>query len=159
MARRDKPRGPERMPAPLPSVTKEGVAALASVPLFAGLSKGHLKQVAEAAQVATYVPGAMVVADGAPGAAGFFVLLQGTAMVRRGDKDLASLGPGDFFGEFAVIDGGRRTASVVAEETVVALRLPRTAFRKIVEAEPAIAWRIMEVLVQRVREIEDNVSH
>lgn len=159
MSRKPKPQGPERAPGPLPSLGKEGIEALASVPLFSELSRHELKRVAESAQLATYTPGSMIVADGAPGGAGFFVLLDGKALVQKNKRTIAMLHAGDFFGEFAVIDGGRRTATVVAESAVSAMRLPRAAFKKVIEAEPKIAWRILEVLVKRMRELDDGVSH
>ena len=161
MARR-KPTGtPERKPPDLPVVGPKQLDLLAGTPLFAGLSRRNLKRVAELTQIARSSKGAMLVAAGAPGASSFFVLVEGTAEVVKDGEVVATFGPGGFFGELGVIDGGRRNASVVATSDVLALRLSRTAFRKVMSEEPAIAYRVMEALVARIRNLEpaDRTEH
>lgn len=145
-----------RRPADLPVVGKEGLAMLAAVPLFAGLSSKQLKHVASLAQVKQATTGAMLVTAGAPGSTSFFVILEGTVDVVKGHRAVATLGAGEFFGELGVIDGGRRSASVVAASHVKALRLSRAAFRDVMTNEPGIALRVMESLVARVRETEEE---
>src|SRR3990170_4037440 len=143
-----------RKPPDLPALGRRGVELLAAVPMFAELSRRQLKRIAELTQVKEASAGSMLVTAGAPGSASFFVIVEGKAEVVKDRGAVAALGPGDFFGELGVIDGGRRTASVVASSDLVALRLSRTAFREVIEAEPAIGTRIMEALVARVRELE-----
>ncbi|MEX0990938.1 MAG: cyclic nucleotide-binding domain-containing protein [Actinomycetota bacterium] len=143
-----KTRPGERGPRELPAATVE---LLAAVPLFAGCSKRQLKQVASLAKVRRVGAGAMLAVAGAPGSASFAVLVEGSADVVRGGKVVGTFGPGDFFGEIGVIDGGRRTASVVATSNVVAIHLSRAAFRRVIEEEPGVAWPVMEALVARLR--------
>jgi CRP-like cAMP-binding protein len=124
------------------------------VPLFAGLSKRHLRRLAKLAGETTVRRGSFVVQAGQPGRA-FFVILEGRAKVVRGTfgsgRTMAALGAGDFFGELALLDGGPRTASVVAETDLVAVRLPRTAFRQMLKAEPDVAVKLLEKLASIVR--------
>lgn len=131
---------------------------LAHTPLFAGLSRRNLKRIAEVTQVARASKGSMVVAAGAPGATSFYVIVEGTVDVVKQGSAVNRLGPGDFFGELGVIDGGRRTASIVATSDVVALRLTRAAFRKVMTEEPGIAYRVMESLVARIRAAQPVTS-
>ncbi len=138
----------ERGPADLPPATVE---LLSQVPLFAGLSKRQLKHVALLAKVRRVGKGAMLAVAGAPGSASFAILVEGTADVVRNGKTVGSFGAGDFFGEIGVIDGGRRTASVVATSDVIAIHLTQAAFRKVIDREPGVAWPVMEALVARLR--------
>jgi CRP-like cAMP-binding protein len=130
------------------------VEQLAEVPLFAGLSRRHLRRIAELADEVSYRDGRTVVEAGLPGAA-FFVVVAGRVKVYPGaiptGRPRARLGPGEFFGEMAILDGGPRSATVVADGTVTLLRLPRSAFLKIVAKEPTVAVKIMAGLAGRLR--------
>ena len=130
-------------------------AALSGVPLFAGLSKRHLRKIAKVAKTSAFSPGRPIVREGSPGNT-FFVILEGRArVVSEGAASvaLAELGQGDFFGELALLDGGPRSATVVATTRVEALRLSRTAFRRLVVEEPELGLRVMEDLARRLRQI------
>jgi CRP-like cAMP-binding protein len=133
---------------------KEGARLLADVPLFAGLSERHLRKLGALAQEVRFPAQSLIVQAGQPGR-GFFVLLDGAAKVTKdasgAGRALARLRPGDFFGEFALLDGGPRTATVVAESPVVALRLSRTAFRQMLSKEPQVAVRMLEGIAARAR--------
>src|SRR5437899_7493769 len=84
--------------------------ALAAVPIFAELSGRQLQRLVRSAVVYEYGPGEVMVKEGAAGQT-LFVLLEGRAKVTRGGRTIRRLGPGDFFGEVAVMDGRPRTAS------------------------------------------------
>jgi CRP-like cAMP-binding protein len=127
---------------------------LEGVPLFAHLPKRHLRRIAALSDEVRLRDGRVIVEAGTPGTT-FFVLAKGGAKVYRSKiatgRAIARLGPGDFFGEMALLDGGPRSATVVADGDVVALRLSRSAFRKMVEREPSLSLSIMAELAARLR--------
>ena len=127
------------------------VALLAGVPLFAGLSKRHLRRIAGLAEEVRYAAGRSVVRYGGRGDA-FFVIVDGQVKVMLGysSRALARLGPGEFFGELALLDGGPRTASVVAETPVTAIKIPRAGFSRMVKSEPEVSLKLLEELSRRL---------
>ena len=154
---RRKNQGPEEPPGPAP-IGKEGASLLERVPLFGGLSRRGLRRLSEVAQQVEYTRGAIVVAAGTPGGAAFFVIAEGEVSVQRDGHELARLGPGEFFGELSLLDGKRRTATVVAEKPLTTVRLTRDAFRDLVASDSDVAFQIMEVLGQRIRDLEDALA-
>ena len=88
--------------------------------------------------------------NGTPGQT-LFVLLEGGARVVRGSRTLRRLGPGDFFGEVAVMDGRPRSASVIAESDVRCVVLHRDELKRAMDEEPLVAWKLLQVLAARVR--------
>ncbi len=127
---------------------------VAGVPLFAGLSRRHVRKLARLMTETHYRDGRVIVEAGVPGNA-FFIIVEGGAKVYRGavptGRPFRRLGPGDFFGEIAVLDGGARSATVVAAGGVTALRLTRSAFLKLLKQEPTVSIRIIEELGARLR--------
>ena len=99
----------------------------------------------------TFVPGEAIVRAGEAGDE-LFVILDGEVRVERGGRMRRTLGPGDFFGEVAVLTGGPRSADVIATGPVRCLAVPRDLLRQAVEAEPALAWELLEVLGRRLRD-------
>jgi CRP-like cAMP-binding protein len=126
------------------------VTALAGVPLFDGFSKRHLRRLAGEADVVVFASGRAIVEEGEAGEA-LFVILRGTAVVRRAGRKVAALIPGDFFGELSALDGGPRTASVVPDTPVEVLRVYRHTLRRMVQDEPALAMGLLEGLARRLR--------
>ena len=116
---------------------KRGVHLLAAVPLFSDLPPRHLKRIADLAEEVRFEAGNPIVLEGAPGGT-FFVILEGEAKVTRKGRTINRLYPGDFFGEVSLLDGGPRTASVVAETPIVAVRLFRKEFSKLIATDPRI---------------------
>jgi CRP/FNR family transcriptional regulator, cyclic AMP receptor protein len=139
------------------STTAERAALLEAVPLFQGLSRRHLRRIAEVCTDARFRPGATIVQEGAPGDT-FFTIVEGEADVRRGTRRVAQMGPGDFFGEIALLDGGPRTASIVARTPVVAIRLNRAGFARMLKADPRIGVKILEEVARRVRERQKPIT-
>jgi CRP-like cAMP-binding protein len=127
---------------------------LAGVPLFAGLSRRNLRRLAAMAQEVHYRKGRVIVESGEPGNA-FYVIVEGRAAVYGSKiatgRPRARLVAGDFFGELALLDGGPRTATVVAEDALVVLRLRRAAFNQMIAREPQVAAKIMAGLAGRLR--------
>jgi CRP-like cAMP-binding protein len=127
--------------------------ALQQAPLFAGLSRRHLRAVAKATGVADYDEGEVVVKEGVKGSV-FYVILEGSVRVVRKGRTVARLKKDDFFGELSLIDGGPRTADVVTDAPSRLLTLSRTEFRKLLTSEPTMANRILEAMADRIRKLE-----
>lgn len=135
-------------------LSRETVRLLQKVPLFSGLSRSHIRRLAGLAREASFGPGRIIVEKGVRGDA-FYLILDGRAKVYGtvvpSGRALARFGPGDFFGEMALLDGGPRSASVVAETRVAAIKIPRAGFRQLLEKEPSVALRILEEMARRAR--------
>jgi CRP/FNR family transcriptional regulator, cyclic AMP receptor protein len=131
-----------------------GVRLLSHVPLFAGLSARDLRRVAGLAEETWFNPGRVVVQEGKPGSSFYAVILDGTARVTRRGRTVRKLSPGDYFGELALLTGGPRTASVIAETSLDTIRIKRPAFRKLLLKEPEVGLRIMAGLAERIAECE-----
>jgi CRP-like cAMP-binding protein len=126
------------------------LAALAKIPLFARVPQRHLRTIVKRMGEYDYEDGATVVKDSRQGEV-LFVLLDGSARVVRAGRTVARLGPGDFFGEIAVLDRRPRTASVIATSSVRVLTLHRDDLREILADEPEAAWGLLEALASRLR--------
>jgi CRP-like cAMP-binding protein len=114
---------------------------LASIPIFESLDEFDLKKIAAWFQLRELSDGVELVGEGAPGYS-FFVLAEGRAEVRTGDVAVAELGPGDFFGEGAIVGSGRRNASVVITAPSRVLQLFGTEFRRLEQGYPEVAGAI-----------------
>jgi CRP/FNR family transcriptional regulator, cyclic AMP receptor protein len=123
------------------------------IPLFADLDKKELQGVASSMKERTFNAGQTIASEGQTGI-GFFVIADGTAKVTQGDQERATLGPGDYFGEIALIDDGMRTASVTADSDLKVYGLTSWEFRPIVESNASIAWKLLKTMASRLREAE-----
>lgn len=134
------------------SLDRRGVELLKNVPLFSGLSRKQLRSVSGLSEQVRFGAGRTVVQYGSRGTA-FFVIAEGNAKVMVGysNRVLARLGPGDFFGELALLDGGPRTASVISETPLVTVRIARPEFRKMLTRHPDVALKMLEELSGRLR--------
>ena len=99
------------------TTTKDTVSQLAKVPLFSDCSQRDLQTVARVVREIPHGAGTVIAREGEPGV-GLFIIVDGTADVSIGGRKKATLGPGDFFGEIALLDGGPRTATVTAKSDV-----------------------------------------
>jgi CRP-like cAMP-binding protein len=130
-------------------------AALGRVPLFADLKPKELDRLLKSFKERSVAAGAPVMEQGSSGT-GFYVIESGTVLVTRSGKDVARLGPGSYFGEIALIDGGTRTATVTAETDLLCHGLASWDFRGIAESDGRIAWALVQALARRVREAEPD---
>ena len=121
-----------------------------NVPLFAGLEKRDLERLAERFQERTFSEGETVVREGSTGTS-FFVIGEGSATVSVGDEVRDVLGPGDYFGEIALVDEGVRSASIVAATDLRCYFLTPWEFRPFVEEHPRLAWSLLQNLARRLR--------
>jgi CRP-like cAMP-binding protein len=122
---------------------------LASVPLFDALSDADLDSLTHLFQPRDVSEGVELTGEGASGYS-FFILLDGGAIVTANGNRLAELGPGEFFGEAAILDGGRRTATVTTSAPSRLLVMFGTEFRRLEMTQPGVAGRIEEVMRQRL---------
>ena len=128
--------------------------SLRSVPLFAELPDKDLKQLAQSMHEKTYSAGQEVITEGESGL-GFFVILDGTATVSVGVEDGRPLGPGDHFGEMALLaTGAQRSASITAGEGLRCAGMTAWHFKPFVRDHPEIAWALLKTLAQRLRAAE-----
>ena len=128
---------------------------IARVPLFAGLEKRDLQRIANSFKERRYKAGDTIASEG-HGGAGFFVVGDGTAKVDVGGRQVATLGPGDYFGEIALIDEGARTATIVADTDMTCYGMTFWEFRPVVEADGRIAWKLLQALAAKLRASEQR---
>jgi CRP/FNR family cyclic AMP-dependent transcriptional regulator len=123
-------------------------ARLKSIPLFAELSDGEREQVARWADEVDVPEGKHLVDEGKFGYE-FFVIEEGTAEVRHGEDKLKELGPGDFFGEIALVEHQRRTASVIATSPLRTIVMFGRDFGQMESEMPSVAARIRQAIEER----------
>ena len=128
---------------------------LKQVPLFRNLPEKQLKTVSAEMTERRFSEGQELTAEGG-GGAGFFVIESGTAKVTIDGDDRRTLGPHDYFGEIALIDGGLRTATITATSDGVAYGLTRWQFKPLVETNGEMAWPLLELLASRIRELDKH---
>jgi len=127
----------------------EKVEVIKRVPLFAGCSKGELEQIAQIADEIDLAEGKEMTREGSRGRE-FFVLLEGDADVTKGGSSINKLGPGDFFGEIALISDSPRTATVTATSPVRALVITDRSFRRLLDEQPEIQRKVLMALAERL---------
>ena len=140
--------------AATPSAPAPVVATLTQVPLFADLSAREAERVARLFKERRFAAGETVAKEGAGGAA-FFVIQSGTAEVTVHGQHRASLGPGDHFGEIALLDEGARTATITATSELVCQGVTAWDFGVMVRQSSAIAWKLLQTVARRYREAQE----
>jgi len=125
------------------------IELLKRVPLFSACSKKELGQVALAADEIDVREGKVLTAEGDPGRE-FFVLVEGSADVRRKGRKVNTMGPGDFFGEIALVSDRPRTATVTVTSPARLLVVTDRAFRELMKRVPSIQLKVMATLVERL---------
>ena len=126
------------------------MATLRRVSLFEGLNRRHAEQVAGLFKLHPFAKGETIIVEGSGGAA-FFLIDSGEAIVSSKGAELARLGSGDYFGELALIDGGPRSATVIAATDMVCYGITFWEFRPLVEKNGAIGWTLLQALAKRLR--------
>jgi CRP-like cAMP-binding protein len=129
---------------------------LAEIPMFSALSKRDLGRIAKASNEITVEPGHVLVDQGDAGREAF-VIVEGTASVKRNGRKLNTLGPGDPIGELSLLDHGPRTATVTADTELTALVLTAREFAGVLEEVPGLAQKLMGHLAGRVRELDRQI--
>jgi CRP-like cAMP-binding protein len=122
---------------------------LKRVPLFAGCSQAELRELAVTADEIDLREGFALTREGKPGRE-FIVLVDGTARVTRNGRKLADIGPGDWVGEIAILSKSNRTATVTTTSPVRVLVLTDRGFRRVVDAMPSIAMKVLACVADRM---------
>jgi CRP/FNR family cyclic AMP-dependent transcriptional regulator len=125
------------------------VELIKGVPLFSELGKRELNEVASIADEIDLREGKELTVEGQPGRE-FFIIIEGDAAVRQGEREINRLGAGDFFGEIALVEDRPRTATVVAETPVRALVITDRSFRTLLERSPEIESKVMSAKAARL---------
>jgi len=135
-------------------------AALKQVSLFSSMDEHQISTVAQTATERSFADGDLIVKQGDTGAAGFWILIDGNVEVRRGLVTLATLGPGEYFGEMALVSDHAtpRSADVVAIKEVKALQLTRWDLRALILAHPEIALSMLADLAERMRRADEALA-
>ncbi len=120
-------------------------AALKEIPLFSSLSDEQLGELVELFQERSYEPQHEITKEGRPGF-GFFVIESGSANVTVHGEQRATLGPGSYFGEIALLDDGPRLGTVTTEGNLTAYMLSPREFRPLVRSNPDLAWGLLQGL-------------
>jgi CRP/FNR family transcriptional regulator, cyclic AMP receptor protein len=120
------------------------------VPLFSAVSKRDLRAIVSAADEFDEPAGKVLVREGDLRRE-LFVLVSGTVSVSRGGRRLRTLGPGDFFGEIALLSGGPRTATVTVTSDVRLMMLAPAQFESVLDAEPGVRRAVLHALGERLR--------
>jgi len=120
------------------------------VPLFAGLDKRELEQIASTMRERRFSAGATVTEEGA-GGAGFFVVEQGQAEELVEGETRGTIGAGDYFGEIALLTGSDRTATIKATSDMICWGMTPWDFRQLVETNSTIAWKLLTAMAEKMK--------
>ena len=126
---------------------------LAAVPLFDGVSKKELEKIAKAGDEINMAAGTVIVDQGQTGREAF-VVLEGSVSIKRNNRKVATLGPGDIVGELSLLDHGPRTATAICETECELLVLDQRHFRGVLEQVPTLASKLLASLAGRIRELD-----
>lgn len=128
---------------------------LSQVPLLSGCTPAEIALIEKIVDEVDVEPGRVLAHEGRQGGE-FFIVASGTATASRNGQTLASFGPGSFFGEMSLLDGGARSATVTAETQMHILVLDPRAFLQLVEKTPTVARAMLRELAQRIRKLEET---
>jgi len=132
------------------AVAGASVDMLKKVPLFTGLNDKELAEIAGGMRERRFKAGDTVTQEGA-GGVGFFVVQEGEAEVNVGGEVKGSVGPGDYFGEIALINESPRTATLTARTDMLCYGMTPWDFRPLVESNSTIAWKLLTAMAEKMR--------
>jgi CRP/FNR family cyclic AMP-dependent transcriptional regulator len=131
---------------------------LQQVWLFAGCSPAELRRIGKVREKVVVPSGTLLVEQGEAGLL-FFVVLSGSASVLRDGRSVSSLGPGDFFGELALVDNSPRSASVTSDTEMTMLVIRQRDFQRVLQASPTLTRRLLRSMACRLREVDELAYH
>jgi CRP/FNR family transcriptional regulator len=132
-------------------------AFLGRVPIFEHCTPDEIASIVKVAQEHSYSAGQLIVTQGTPGQA-FYLILSGRVGIERDGSVLGAFGPGDFFGEMALLDNAPRSATIRAIDDTSCLMLSSWDFRGLLERTPSIAIKLLEVLSRRLRVADERMA-
>jgi len=130
---------------------------LARVPVFAHCTADEISAISGVAQEGYFQPGQIIVTQGTPGQA-FYLVLNGRVEILRDGVSLGAFGPGDFFGEMSLLDQAPRSATIRALDQTTCLMLSSWDFKTLLEKQPSIAIKLLEVLSRRLRVADERIG-
>ena len=130
---------------------------LSKIWLFSTCSARELRTVRRALEEVTVPPGRVLIEEGAIGRE-FFFIVEGQASVRRGGRRIAALGPGDYFGELALLDRKPRSATIVADTEMLLLVLAQRQFNGLLDSVPALGRKLLAAMAGRLREADSKAA-
>lgn len=136
----------------------EKIDFLSQVPMFAACNQRELRKIASVADQVEVAKGETLMTEGTPGRE-FFLIVDGTAKVTLRGKKLATLGPGEFLGEMALLDQGPRSATAVAETPLTLLVVQARDFSNLLEEVPVVTRKIMRGMAGRLRAVDQAPTH
>ena len=139
-------------------IPKEQIDLFKAVPLFSSCSHGEMRAIAQLGTPVEAEEGAYLTEDGHPGRE-FFLVLEGKASCRVHGKEVNRFGPGDYFGELALLHGGLRTADVVAVTPMELLVLDAREFRSMLMTTPSIGIKMLAHLAERLTEADAQFTN
>lgn len=131
-------------------VARASANVLQKVPLFASLDDREREQIAASMVERRFAAGDTITREGA-GGVGFFVVEDGQAEVTVGGEPRGTLGPGDYFGEIALLTDSARTATIVATTDMACYGMTSWEFRPLVESNSEIAWKLLTAMAEKLR--------
>jgi CRP-like cAMP-binding protein len=132
---------------------------LKGVQMFSACTDKELAQIARACDELVVEDGAVIVEQGAAGE-DFYLVGTGEADVVRGGRHVATLGPGQYFGELSLLDDAPRNATVTARTPMTLIRLQRREFSAVLDSWPGVAHKLLQQMARRLREADEQaVSH
>ena len=132
--------------------------SLVKVPMFQDLPKKSIERIAKFARARTFRAGDTIFKEGEEGV-GFFLITKGKVDISRGGAHLATMDDGGFFGEMALLDNHRRSATVQAKADTDCLAIMRSDFLAELRNNPDLAVEMLGVMSRRVRELDEKLSH
>ena len=139
------------------SAMAKQTSTIASLELFAGLSKAELKKVEGLMTEIRLSAGKELMKEGSPGREAM-IITSGTACIRRGGRAIATVGPGDILGEMALLANQNRTATVTAESDLVVEVLNRREFLQLLDEVPTIAKKMLVTAIGRLNQLEPSLA-
>lgn len=135
----------------------EKVELLRGVPMFQGCSDRELSSIVASTKEVHFPAGTEICHEGETGV-GLHVVIEGGTKVQIGGRTKRRLSAGAFFGEIALLDGGPRSATVIAETDVTTLSLPTWAFKSTLKAHPNLVYKMLEEVCRRLRTTESSLT-
>jgi CRP/FNR family transcriptional regulator, cyclic AMP receptor protein len=129
--------------------------SLAQIPLFSSMSKRDLQKIAKASDEVEVPTGKVLVEQGARGREAF-VVIEGRATVKRNGRKVATFGPGDHFGELALLDGGNRMATIVADTPMRVLVIGQREFSGVIDEVPGLAHKVLASMASTIRDLDQK---
>ena len=136
----------------------EKLDLLRRIPLFSGFDRRRMERLGMLADEVDVPAGKVLMRQGESGS-DMMIVVRGSVAVERDGSRLNTLGPGDFFGEIALVDGGPRTATITAEDPTTLLVISHRDFHSMMDEFPEVASQVMNALANRVRHLEPDAPH